>query len=117
MKRVIPVILLLALLCSGCGSCGDEVTSESIGPDRASKATLFTRNCGATTDFSTIVSIHRPDNSFSDEGDFVFVAKGQGNIQLKWISAKALEIHCEGRERKYVFRRVTALGDIDISYR
>jgi len=118
MTRISAVIpLLLLFFYSGCGTCDDEVQSQSVSPDKIVEATSFVRNCGATTDYSMIVSIHRTDNDYKDESDFVFVAKGRGRLQLKWAGPKALEIYCEGCERKDVFRRLTALGDIDISYR
>lgn len=118
MRRITAVIpLLLLFFYSGCGTCDDEVQTQSVSPDKIVEATSFVRNCGATTDYSMIVSIHRTDNDYKDESDFVFVAKGRGRLQLKWAGPKALEIHCEGCERKDVFRRLTALGDIDISYR
>jgi hypothetical protein len=117
MRWIIPVIPLLPLIvCSGCGTCEDRVQSEVVSPDKTLEATSFVRNCGATTDYSVIVSIHRTDNSYKDDNDFVFVAKGSGGMQLKWTGPKALDIHCEGCERKDVFRRLTVLGDIDISY-
>jgi hypothetical protein len=86
-------------------------------PDGQLAATLFVRNCGATTDFSTIISVHRPDSTFKDDSSMVFVAKGEPTIQLNWDGPRSLSIGCQKCDRQEVFRRVTALGDVDISYK
>ena len=113
--RLAPILVALLLYCA-CGPCDDEVQSESVSPDRALAATSFVRNCGATTDFSTIVSVHRPGDTYRDENTFVFVARGRERVELKWNAPKKLQIHCKACERENIFKKVTALGDIDIDY-
>ncbi|MEK6280524.1 MAG: hypothetical protein AABN95_09255 [Acidobacteriota bacterium] len=53
---------VIVLAASGCAfllrsSCENTVRSEIKSPDGKYVVTLFERNCGATTDFSTIVSL------------------------------------------------------------
>jgi hypothetical protein len=98
----------------GCAPCSDEVRAEVVSTDKALKATWFVRNCGATTDFSTIVSAHRPDDSYRDRGDFVFVARGERPLRLEWTGPRQLTVECPGCGREDIFRRVTVLGNIDI---
>ena len=115
MKFLLSVLTLLAILPPvGCGPCSDEVRAEAVSTDKALKATWFIRNCGATTDFSTIVSVHRPDDSYRDQGDFVFVARGERRLRLAWTGPMQLTIECPACQRSDIFRRVTVLGNIDI---
>jgi hypothetical protein len=101
---------------AGCGLCSDDIKLEQSGPDGSLKATWFVRNCGATTDFSTIVSVHRSDNSYKDDGSIVFVAKGRGRLRVRWDDARHLRIECAGCQRNDVFKEITVLGDVNISY-
>ena len=107
---------LLSLSIAGCGLCSDEIKMEQSGPQGTLKATWFVRNCGATTDFSTIVSVHRPGISYKDGGGIVFVATGRGQLRMSWDDARHLRIECVGCQRKDIFRKITVLGDVDISY-
>jgi hypothetical protein len=56
---------------TGCGGCLVNVTSNVSSPDRASRALVYVRNCGATTWFTTEVSILRADEP---------VPRGHGNV-------------------------------------
>ena len=112
-----PILVLpLVLLIVGCAPCSDKVVAESLSPDRTLAATWFVRDCGATTEFSTMVSVHRPDITFRDDAGIVFVAKGRGSLKLEWTGPRGLKIECVGCERKMIFKEVTVAGDVDISY-
>jgi hypothetical protein len=58
--RVFLVPFLLPI--SSCGA--DQIEPEAASPDDELKATWFTRDGGATTDFSTIVDVHRSYNAY-----------------------------------------------------
>ena len=107
---------LLACLLAGCNPCSDEIVSETTSPDGVLTATSFVRNCGATTDFSSIVSIHRKSEGFGNDDDIVFVVKGQYELTPNWTDAKTLSIECYGCVRANIFRQVSALGSIDMVY-
>jgi hypothetical protein len=109
------IAFLLAL--AGCGVCSEEVIGSARSRDGVLTATWFVKDCGATTDFSTGVSVHRSDSTFKDDGDIVFVVKGRGSLSLLWDGPRSLRIECGGCSRQNVFRRVTSLGDVDISYK
>ena len=50
--------VLLAIGCTACvDPCGNEILSEMRSPDGRLKFIVFQRDCGATTAFSTQVSI------------------------------------------------------------
>ena len=112
--HAVGIVFLFILV--GCGGfCSDKVNAESSSPDNVLKATWFERDCGATTDFSEIVSIHKPDNTYKDDSDIVFVAKGRGQIHLSWSGPRHLSIECIGCQRKDIFKEVSKIGDIDVT--
>jgi len=107
---------LLGFLLAACNPCSDEILSETTSPDGVLTATFFIRNCGATTDFSSIVSIHRKSEGFRNDDGIVFVANGQNQPTLNWTDAKTLSIECRECTRTNIFRQVSALGNVDLVY-
>ena len=53
--------------------CSNTIQSQSYSPDHALKVIVFTRDCGATTGFSTQVSILGGANSLPNDAGNVFV--------------------------------------------
>ena len=46
------------------GDCGDTVKAEAVSPDGRYVAAVFERDCGATTNYSTNVSLREVRESF-----------------------------------------------------
>lgn len=116
MKRMLPTGAVLLSVLSWIACCSDQIRSESLSPDGTLKATWFVRDCGATTDFSTIISLHRPHDSYRDSDGFVFVTEGRGPLRVVWDGPRRLTIECTSCQRKLIFRMVTVVGGVDISY-
>lgn len=116
MRAVAAVVVIAMVFLAGCGGCSDDVIASKPSRDGSVTASLFVRNCGATTDFSTIVSIHASDSG-SDDGDIVFVAKGRGGVDLSWSGDRVLQVRCRGCNDQNVFRKVDKLRDVDIVYK
>ena len=100
----------------GCGLCSNTVVAEVGSPDGRLKATWFIRDCGATTDFVTLVSVHVAGSSFRDPADTVFIANGRWRLHMLWIEPRKLSIECEGCQQRDIFRLVARLGDIDVVF-
>jgi hypothetical protein len=67
------------------GLCGNSIVATELSPDRAMKAVLFERDCGATTGFSSQVSVLRADDELPNEGGNVFAAnEGIGGEATSW---------------------------------
>jgi hypothetical protein len=65
--------------------CNDVVKKEASSPDAAYVATFFERNCGATTDYISIVSIRpRADRFDAEKNDAVLVIRGRCPVELLW---------------------------------
>jgi hypothetical protein len=115
-RAFVVLLTAVAMVMTGCSVCSTDVLQGSRSPDGILQATWYTKNCGATTDFSTMVSVHRPDSSYKDDSDVVFVAKGKQTIKLTWVAPHQLSVQCASCERATIFREVTKIGDIDVLF-
>ena len=118
MKLLLSAAIGLTLT-TGCTQfmCKDIVESQTPAPDRILVATAVTRDCGATTDFSTSVNLHRADHGFDDEAGTIFVAMGRHQLTLRWSDADHLSVQCDDCTRKQISKTVTILGKTDIGYK
>ena len=105
---------LVVLLSSGCGLCANEEMLRVPSPDAKLEAVIFQRDCGATTGFSTQVSIVPKGASLPNEGGNVFVADtdhgktpgtswGGPPIKLEWSSKLGLTVVTDPNAR--IFHR------------
>ena len=81
---------------SGWGLCANTVYQVIESPDKTYKAVLFERNCGATTGFSTQVSVVPIDFSLPEEEGNVFIVDGHpdnSGLKLNWRSGTQLTIN------------------------
>src|SRR4051812_41299549 len=89
-------VILCVLLIVGCSKdqCGNEVKMEVISPDGKHIATLFERNCGATTRFDQVVTIRNNGSDFSggDPENFIFTMVDRPRIKIEWNGATNLLI-------------------------
>ena len=101
---------------TGCSNCESSVKSKAVSPDGLLIARTCERNCGATTDFSSIVNLQSASAKYDPTDGVLSVAKGRYEMSTKWTDPKHLSITCEGCSRPNVSREVTVAGDIDVSY-
>lgn len=99
----IPV-LVLALLLSGTDDfCGNSPLLEVPSPSGDWKVVVFERNCGATTGFSTQVSVIKAGTSLPNEGGNLFVADTNHNaapsgpgggpaVRVTWVAPSNIRI-------------------------
>ncbi len=114
-------LFLIPIVCgvfSSCNVCKNVARVKATSGDGKLIATIYERNCGATTDFTSIVNIR----SVSESGDGedknnVFIVKGRSAISAVWDGPRKLTISCESCSRVNIFRQVVAIGDIDIYYK
>jgi hypothetical protein len=89
--------------------CGNIVYQEIPSPDGQYKVVVFERDCGATTDFSTQVSILGAAQELSNVSGNIFVMDGHPdstNVQVEWEGDQAVSIsYADGYEVKYRQRR------------
>ncbi|MBS1799784.1 MAG: hypothetical protein JSS95_08170 [Acidobacteria bacterium] len=99
-----------------CNTCSDALTSELTSDDGQLTARVFERNCGATTDYSSIVNLQKASDKSNANDGVLFVARGQHAISVKWTKTRQLLISCLSCSRKDIFSQAAVVGDIDINY-
>jgi hypothetical protein len=97
-------------------SCGNDVLREIGSPDGQHRAVVFQRDCGATTDFSTQVSILPAGTQLRNEGGNLFVATGAPAglgggpiVEVSWIRPRLLQVR-HHRETRVVRAESKACG-------
>ena len=85
------------------GMCGNSVLAEYPSPSGKLNAVVFERSCGATTGFSTQVSILRSGEVLENNGGTLFAADtdrgrapsgvgGGPEVRFRWLSASTAEL-------------------------
>jgi hypothetical protein len=72
--------------------CGNDKVLESVSPNGSLKAVVFRRNCGATTGFSTQVSVLPASRELPNDGGNIFVVDGVPEIEVRWIDDSHLSV-------------------------
>lgn len=106
------------------GGCGNTVVKTARSPDGQLDAVLFERSCGATTGFSTQISIV-PASELPDGGGNVFVADDHSTADergdwggvwadVAWFSVRRL--HIDHAPSAGVLKSLDRFGDVTITY-
>src|SRR5687767_14406824 len=70
----VPVLFAVAFWRMNDALCANDILSEARSPDGRARAIVFRRSCGATTGFSTQVSVVRGTEPLPNDPGNVFVA-------------------------------------------
>jgi hypothetical protein len=113
-KRILLFLLFfVGLLMPGCfldDLCGNNPLSEAISPDGKYKAVLFQRDCGATTDFSTQISILKKDQALANSGANTFATGNSQDIRYHWLDDDHLVIETDKTEKIYLAKEKVGVG-------
>jgi hypothetical protein len=120
------LMLIAAIAAAGCvdlsGGCGNDLLDELAAPGGQYRAVVFQRSCGATTGFSTQVSILPIDAVLPDSGGNVFIADtdhgnapagvgGGPRVGIRWLAADSLEVRYDSRARVFAIEsRYSGIG-------
>jgi hypothetical protein len=89
-----------------------ELNTRS-SPDGKFITSVFRKNCGATTDYVTGVTLRREGQPFNDESaNTVLIIDGIASVKVLWVAVNALEISVPSSAR--VVRRNDKWNDIDL---
>lgn len=94
--------------------CGNEIISSDVAPNGALKAVLFRRDCGATTGYSTQVSILSASRSLPNEAGNIFIQKDEPVVVIRWIDDHHLSV--SGGGARTAFRHLTDYRGVRITY-
>jgi hypothetical protein len=124
-----PMLFVLALTAaSACdwSSCTNDLESQLVAPDGSHHAVVFQRSCGATTGFSTQVSVlngagpTRSANLPAKVGNAFIADRATGassakpDIELVWQNSQRLLIRHHPSAR--VFTEPTTVNGVQVAY-
>lgn len=118
---VVGILLIFGLSLLFGDLCGNAVVSETFSPDKKMKVVVFRRDCGATTGYSTNVSIINGWEKLSkDQGGNVYVLDDSIPLNIKWTGNDKVHIKRKVVSRtftkKSTFLVLPLLQNIEISY-
>jgi hypothetical protein len=113
-------LVVIVLLMFGAGyyfvssMCANTVVTSSTSPNGKWKVVLFERNCGATTGFSSQISLMKLDEELSNEAGNIYIAEGYPKgYTLNWKSDVSVKIDGASANSN---KKVTQLNGIQFSY-
>ena len=106
--------------------CGNHLIESKFSPNKQFKVIIFSRDCGATTGYSTQISIVNYDEKLEkNENGNIFIAdynhgeaKMNGeiiNVNTKWLNDKTLIIEYDEKAR--IFKNEDSEDGINILYK
>jgi hypothetical protein len=83
--------------------CGNQILSESSSPDQTYRVVVFQRDCGATTGFSTQVSVLKAMEKLPNESGNLFIANtyhgkapggigGSPEVKISWVGPRSVHL-------------------------
>jgi hypothetical protein len=116
-------LLLASFSCSS--PCQNEIIIQALSPSGRQKAIVFQRDCGATTGFSTQVSIlgsneslpNASGNAFTSDSDHGKAVSGRGGgpiVFVRWLSESEIEISYDSKAR--IFSKESSANSVKIRY-
>lgn len=94
-------------------SARERSQTSFMSPSGRLSAVVFSRDCGATTGFSTKVSIIPAGRSLADEAGNTFVSSGKIDLSLQWQTDFTLRVQGEGQS---VFKKETQVTGVTVTY-
>jgi hypothetical protein len=106
--------------------CGNDRVARIPSPDGKLDAIVFQRDCGATTGFSTQISVLKADRSLGNNPGNLFIADtdhgaapsgpgGGPRVHVQWASPTSLTVVHDPRAR--IFLASPASGNVHVLYR
>jgi hypothetical protein len=108
----------------GESDCRNQILQDLPSPDGRRHAVVFARDCGATTGFSTQLSILTAARTVSGGGNVFVVDSDHGKgdpgpgggpaVTIRWLDRRTIEVHYDSRAR--IFTQERRHDDTDIRY-
>jgi hypothetical protein len=121
------IVLLFGATVNSCTSpfadmCGNNISKEINSPDKKLKAVIFIRDCGATTGFSSQLSIIDFSDKLENESGNVLIISdkeygenGNADLNAEWNGVNELIIYFN--LKAITFKKETEIDDIKITYK
>lgn len=119
------VLSFIVPMIKGFGSCENKIISTYPSPKGDYKAIIFSRDCGATTDFNTQISILDKGEELADDGGNTFIADtdhgavpaaswGGPDVNVIWSGESNLLISYDPKTR--VFKKEHIVHGVKIAF-
>jgi hypothetical protein len=120
----IALLIALPALLGGCDQCSNDSIHQLPSPSGDLKVILFQRDCGATTGFSSQISLLPRSEKLPNDAGNIFIADQKQDgptgfwhgplIKMAWLNNRTLEIRYHHSAR--TFKKEQQLGDTLIRY-
>jgi len=107
-------LLILGYVLAGCSPCENVVSQSISSPSGEYKAVVFSRNCGATVEFNTQISVLRSSDILRDDAGKILVLGGSIPLKIKWLDNSKVSI--EGLSNAKIFKKSDFEMGISVSY-
>ena len=112
---VLLAAVLLTATASGCGDmCSNKPVATIPSPSGKTKAVVFHRTCGKTTDANTQVAVIPAYSDLANIPGNALILGGEANLQVRWVSDSSLSI--SGLGSAQVFKQQAQAADVAIAY-
>lgn len=92
-SNLILLIFFIVIVLPGCSPlCNNQIQSEVMSPDLTRRASIFFRDCGATTGYSQQISVLGAKQPLPNRPGNVLILSGKSNIDVEWIDSRTLVI-------------------------
>lgn len=119
--RLIPAVALTLTLLSCVDPCENTILTESSSPGTNKRAVIFDRSCGATSGFSSQVSVLSANEPLPhSSGGNLFVADDDHGavkemaVTVRWVSRDHLVVGYPARAR--VFKKEAQARGVAVAY-
>jgi hypothetical protein len=85
-------------------------------PDGKMMATVFARDCGATTKEVTWVTVHLNSGKYDRERDIAMTAERPQKIEISWTDNHNLSVRCLTCRPSEVHAQRAKVGFVNINY-
>ena len=114
---ILPFIWFFLLIALGPDLCANQIYQEVYSADRTLKAVVFQRDCGASTGFSTQVSVLPAGETLgNDVAGNLYIANGRpadSRLLLQWTSQRSMLIQGHVTD---AIKQETMIEDVVVSY-
>jgi len=96
------------------GMCANSVVTSATSPNGKWEVVVFERNCGATTGFSSQISLIEAGEELDDEAGNIYIAEGYPkDYTVNWKSDDSVKI---SGIKNYNFKKESQLNGVQFSY-
>jgi hypothetical protein len=100
-----------------CCDWGDSIKQKVSSPENQLVAFVYTRNCGATTDWATRLDLVSSEKDVGgSDSNTVFIMKGRPSLVVKWEGPKKLVVQYPRTKEDRLYRQQIRFGEVEIEY-